>query len=427
MYKYIEWEYDETRNLVKNLIDVLCGEVKEIGCKYQIQVDLKKVIVDLASFPDDEEVVFYMTLGYPLRFSCCRKVDFRRIYADAWTDIKVEVPAIGPRKVLPAKDPTYLSPDNDLRVYCEIYEYFKLNPCVPLYCGQFKKIKEAVEPGNIFTDKNEFDFVSRIVDRCVKLYFNYLVWCLFRFREKIVAEGKETFVITYNTENCVLDMTSALCPGFNDPEFFKTDGGIKIPALIEHEILYTELTSARYPYFVTTWSEDKGFKEKWMFFDELIEEAKRVINGPHPCSDYERKYPEIKRMMDLDDLYMFDLWDRFHLPFLEKDWFSENLGVDSFWVLFCFQGEDNKLKTREDAIIDFLMLDYSYESDGTDWKKCRKLEYYPKTSWGYLEKPDLTALEKSNPFWGYEKYGELKEETERRFAEIKKSKKQGND
>ena len=421
MHKYIEWEYDETRNVVRNLIRVLCGEPKEIGCKYRIQVSPKKVIVDLPSFSDDEEVVFYMTLGYPLRFSCCRKEGFYQVHLDARTDIKVEVPAIGPRKVLPAEDPTYLSPDNDLRVFCEIYEYFKLNPCVPLYCGQFKKIKEAVESGSIFIDDDEFKLVGWIIDRCVKLYFNYLVWCLFCFREKIFAEGKESFAIIYNDENCILDMTTALYPDFNDLKNFKVDGEIKIPALIEHEILYTELTAARHPYFVTTWSEGGGFEEKWMYFDEFIEEAKKIINGPYPCSDYEYKYPEIKRMMDLDELYMFDLWDRFYLPFLKKDWYSENLGVDSFWILFCFQGDGNRLKTREDAIIDFLMLDYSYESDGTDWNKCRKLEYYPKTSWGYIEKPDLPALEKKNPFWGYEKYGELREEAERRLCDSKKS------
>ncbi len=408
-----------------------------------------------SGFAENDEVIFFLKLGFPLEFSCCRTDDFRDAYLNAQTDIKVEVTGKGPMIVPPYSQLNFGDDWPSFRT--SVYEYTHLNRCVPLVRTTVGKIKEEIRSGFVFREEKEekcYDSICyshypgewrrfeslrlRLKDAVSDHYFDYLVYCVRSYYERtrngMPADGRLNAGERALLEKAMSDLAQVPLRLPATDSFLK-DGILVIPRRLKR--VYRKIDTYRdgigffendslnfgtgsfdwneqvlSPYFMTTWRPDRGFEDRWMFFDGFIKEAQRIINGPHPCPYCFHKYPELRKMLDLEDLYIYNVWRNYShidLSFLEKDWFRSTVvkrgGYSKTLDELCsrFQGVRYRLISRDDANINHIMGFISGEHDD-DWYSEEYLavtECLPKTCWGYIPRLETEQIEKSErlPTW----------------------------
>ena len=337
-------------------------------------------------FPRNAFMFFYMILDYPVRFSWCLEKDFREVYLNARTDIDVEVFAQGEGWL-----------KNDHQNLNKTY--ILLNKCVPL-------AKFYISPQSI-SQFNEEEFYRNVIKRksddILNQYLDYLIACVL-VQPVIPDEFKEVVIDHYRRiiphhKLCHFHQNFlSQLPRHKHPR--------RIPKVYSAHL--SDFNTYKYlenPYFVTTWDEKEGFQDKWMFFGDLLKEAEKIKNGPHPCSDYLQQYPELNKMLDIDELWIYDLWQKdvgYHsLDYLKKDWFDKQGLNDSF--LNEFQGDNYRIKTSEELIAQELESEppENLVNDGFDGETMttyadrqemhinylKHISNIPKTVWGYKKEP----------------------------------------
>ena len=318
-------------------------------------------------FKEDDEIIFYMILDYPIRFSCCHINDFREAYLNARTDTKVETGGFGPWKIVEY-------------VFTDCTSFAALNKCVPIFRTTLYKLPEKIETIN---DPD----ISRPYIKClfkgrIAGYLDYLIGKAIASKsiDLKLKQAIDKFQKYVKLPDVQQKRIKAVCSRY---------------AKVGISSIYPYLS----PYFITTWDEKNGFTDKWMFFDDFVEEAKRIINGKHPCQNYLEEYPELKKLVDIDTLYIFEMWVNYethiNFDFLYQDWFFYNNQSDNNCI--DFQDKDFKIKSREKAYQDHL---YSLECQGelpeTEEEEARdKKRFYEshKTTWGYKKELDPEIME----------------------------------
>ena len=334
--------------------DISFGE-RETGDydEYYIHYKPDKNVME-SYFTDDDEIEFYMILDYPIEFSCCHVKDFCQAYLNARSKVRVQ---------LPERYLTWHHTGQNIVIDQIRYEYFKLNSCVPLIhitLGKLKKIihglrvkdynwhvvdREIETIHGIHHSLDHFDGVEEddfsaaqrmmgIVNEYLTFYRDYLIYCSEYFYsiqhlgyyESGWKEAKESHNYHKRISN-----------GFRDEvhDFLEHDAGLDIPLgsdcnyLIENHYPLVDVTGPLVlDSNVVLLDDDEydndsiiarryKFEDKKIWFDEFVKEAKKI---------QDKDNPQYKDMQDIDELYIYDLYKRFHnvvdLEFLKMDWFD---------------------------------------------------------------------------------------------------------
>ena len=321
-----------------------------------------------------DSIIFCLTLDYPFKFSCCLVDDFRTMYLNARTDTEVEVFGFGP-------DNTSDKPWTPYKTY------IPLNKCVPLFVTELGIWRSGLDVQK--QAKESFITFKSFYTNIVNQYLDYLIACVLK-QSLIPEEFKGAVEEHYK-----------LFPNYVAKPFPK-----RIPKIYsEHFLDYYRNDTIAHPYFVTTWDEKEGFQDKWMFFGDLLKEAEKIKNGSHPCSDYLLQYPELTKMLDIDELWIYNVWHHYiswsTFAFLEKNWYRAQNNND--YNLKEFQGDNYRIKTSEELIASELESEppKNLFNDGFDGESMTTyaerqemhinyLKYVsdiPKTVWGYKNEP----------------------------------------
>ena len=416
----------------------------------------------------DDDVIFYMKLGFPLEFACCRIDEFRNTYLEGRTDIKVEVPGRGPSIVPPFSD---LNRYDDWPSFSTImFEYTKLNRCVPLERTTPKKIKHAIASGYVFSEDREkmtYDMNSplefrntpwkeysqirhTIITHITDFFFDYMSYCIRCYCKKhpdSLDQMASRYKYGLNSVKTAFRLVRTAYPAFADLDSFAAGNTVNIPRLFMRVFRRydSKLNSLRIfkddrlndcygglfsypvfllPYSVTTWKRGQGFKQEWMYFDRFIEEAQNILADPYPAKNCLAEYPGLQYLRDTDELCIYDLWRRssVDLSFLEKDWYRRNPETAEGWAFLRFLGIHYRLLTRREAMVDYIMEMWSsLEYDGYSDEYLRRTAFVRRTCWGYVKEIDLTRLDRITQKLSWEREQELHKSVDFRLrAKIRK-------
>ena len=315
--------------------------------------DNKKIIE--SHFTDDDEIVFYMILDYPIEFSCCHIKDFRQAYLNARSKISVQ---------LPERYLTWHYVGQEIVIDQIRYEYFKLNRCVPLNHTTFGMMKEIIKGLKIKdynwhvadreietihgihhaldcvdgVGKDDFSVAQNMVgiaNKHLDFYRDYLIYCSEYFYsiqnlgyyESGWKEAKESHNYHKRISNGFRDEVHDFLVHGDDLDIpLGSDCNYLIknhyplvdvtgPVVLDNNVVlldddeydHDSIIARRYKF---------GGKKIW--FDDLVREARKIQDKDDPL---------YKDMLDIDELYIYDLYKRFHkyfgLGFLKKDWFDK--------------------------------------------------------------------------------------------------------
>ena len=135
-----------------------------------------------------------------------------------------------------------------------------------------------------------------------------------------------------------------------------------------------------------------------MYFDEFIQEAKKIrkmVNDPEKGPKLLEEYPELKKMIDVEELYLYDCWrkygDDIDLNFLKKEWYQEQLSNDADCEYF--QDEYPMLKEVSDDILykmreHYIRRNYDYFERNTVNIPDEQLRTITRTTWGFKKEPN---------------------------------------
>ena len=309
--------------------------------------------VQLSHFRDDDEVIFYAILDYPLEFSCCHIKDFKQAYLNARSFVKVE---------LLKEYHEYGDLEHTIK---ESYYITELNRCVPLWHCCFKdlcqfrnfKMYENVDESNGYKyacdydmgldgvcDKESGDYVYPVVNGVLDdMYFildsyfhscvNYLVYCNEYFSSTdgfnlgMIHDSIEEVKFNHSFSKRVMKGFMRDLEGF-DPYrrgvnwLFVSDCDFFIPCKYKMWENYSHRSkSFRISDLVARDYRVVNY-ENSLDFCEFLDLAKNVQEDNTLKSD-----PVYKDMLDIDELYIYDLYKRFHsivdLEFLKQDWFDK--------------------------------------------------------------------------------------------------------
>ena len=322
--------------------------------EYCLHYKPDKTVIE-SHFTDDDEIVFYMILDYPIEFSCCHIKDFRQAYLNARSKVRVQ---------LPERYLTWHHTEQEIVIDQIRYEYFKLNRCVPLVHTTFGKLKKIVQGLRIKdynwhvadreietihgihhsldhfdgVEEDDFSVAQRmigIMNEHLTFYRDYLIYCSEYFHaiqnlgyyEYGWKEAKESHNYHKRISN-----------GFRDEvhDFLEHDVDLDIPLgsdcnyLIKNHYPLVDVTGPLVldNNVVLLDNDDYDndmiiarrykYNDTKIWFHDFISEAKKI---------QDKDNPRYRNMLDIDELYIYDLYKRFYkcvdLEFLKKDWFDK--------------------------------------------------------------------------------------------------------
>lgn len=307
----------------------------------------KRCIV--SNFKDEDEIVFYMILDYPLEFSCCHVKDFRQAYLNARSRVKVE---------LPEKYLTWHHVGQDTVVDQIRYRYFELNRCVPLIHTTFAKLKEIFQQFRVsdynwhpgegeietvngihhsldYIDRETMDNdkccvskISRILVQYLEFYRDYLIYCSeYFYAIEHLGRYEYGWEEAKKSHNYYKRISNGFRDEIHDILVYGEDADISFGSdcnyLIKNHYPLVDVTG---PVVLDRCDDEDDylvarkykFEDKKIWFDEFVKEAKKI---------QDKDNPQYKDMLDVDELYIYDLYKRFHkmvdLEFLKQDWYDK--------------------------------------------------------------------------------------------------------
>ena len=336
-------------------IDRECTQLQYVPREYDSRYGSESAVVEESHFKDDDQVVFYMVLDYPLRFSCCNAKDFRKAYLNARTNIKIELPVnwIGNLPISWAKQVVERMGGIVGRDNFE-FKYFSVNRCVPLITIQFKSLKALFEKLHI-VDYNErskgkcetidgvlhvldakeecqldFGVLPGIVNGHIKAYRNFLIYSseyfygidnlgfddldwkhnksFYQYKKRISSGFEED---VHNLKQFGGDNANLIIPPGSDCDY-------KVPYTYPDQNSYSDLIVEPGLIVSKIRRVNAGGELEEIWFDDFVEEAREI---------QDKDDPKYKDMLDIDELYIYDLYKRFHrfvdLEFLKQDWYDK--------------------------------------------------------------------------------------------------------
>ena len=304
-----------------------------------------------SNFKDDDEIVFYMILDYPLEFSCCHAKDFCQAYLNARSRVKVQ---------LPEKYLTWHYVGQEVIVDQIRYKYFGLNRCVPLLHTTFGKLKEffrefRISDYNLHPGKGHIEIINgihhdldcvdsknngkkssrdvircgRIVEQFLTYYRDYLIYCSEYF---YAIEHLGRYEYGWEEAKKSHNYHKRISNGFRDEirdnlvhsDTVDISLGSDCNYLIKNHYPLVDVTGPvvldhcndEDDYYLVARKYKFGDSKFW--FDDFVEEAKKI---------QDKNDPRYKDMLDIDELYIYDLYKRFHtivdLEFLKQDWYDK--------------------------------------------------------------------------------------------------------
>ena len=237
---------------------MICNKEYSYVSEYYYEDDPEKFKADL----DNVEVILFMNLGYPFKFGFCTLDDFRDAYLNGCKDIKVELDFDG--------------------------VFFELNRCIPLIRTTISTLKEVLSEGG-----PEYHNLALIVNHYIRLYFDYLIYAIEQYHEE-KEWGEELWEeATQRKRNIFYSYRRHAFVDYEHPK-----QGYSTTKVIRNKYArHNELEACSYskPFFITTLDEYGNLVDCWMYFDEFIQEAKKIrkmVNDPEKGPKLLEEYPE---------------------------------------------------------------------------------------------------------------------------------------
>ena len=307
----------------------------------------------MSVFKDDDEVIFYAILDYPFEFSCCHIKDFRQAYLNARSFVKVEL----------LKE--YHEYGDVEHVIKESYYTTEANRCVPLWRGCFKdlsqfrnlKMYENTDELNGYKYACDYDMgldgeynkelddyvypaFNDVLDKMYSIlnsyfysYVNYLIYCNEFFSSTdgfnlgLIHDSIEEVKFNHSFPKRVMNGFVKELDGFDPYKRFvnwpfASDCGFFIPCKYKMWENYSHLSKSFRVSDIVVSEYQVVEYEYPLDFCGLLDLAKKVRKDTALSSN--SIYGD---MLDIDELYIYDLYKRFHnfvdLEFLKKDWYNK--------------------------------------------------------------------------------------------------------